>query len=76
LQKSLKLETYISHTNFKHQLSEQFTDHCTCTVHSPSVNNPPNYLIPILFCFFAPLHPRISTCTCIFSTSITPVFNC
>ena len=31
LQKSLKLETNISLTNFKHQLSEQLTDHCTCT---------------------------------------------
>ena len=27
----LKLETHISLTNFKHQLSEQLTDHCTCT---------------------------------------------
>jgi hypothetical protein len=31
LQKSLKLETHISLTNFRHQLSEQLTDHCTCT---------------------------------------------
>jgi hypothetical protein len=31
LQKSLKLETHISLTNFKNQLSEQLTDHCTCT---------------------------------------------
>ena len=31
LQKSLKLESYISLSNFKHQLSEQFTNHCTCT---------------------------------------------
>jgi hypothetical protein len=31
LQKSLKLETYVSLTNFKHQLSEQLTDHCSCT---------------------------------------------
>ena len=30
-QKSLKLETHISLTSFKHQLSEQLTDHCTCT---------------------------------------------
>uniref|UniRef100_A0A8C7QA97 RAB11 binding and LisH domain, coiled-coil and HEAT repeat containing n=1 Tax=Oncorhynchus mykiss TaxID=8022 RepID=A0A8C7QA97_ONCMY len=29
--KSLKLETYISLTNFKRQLSEQLTDHCSCT---------------------------------------------
>ncbi|KAK6303464.1 hypothetical protein J4Q44_G00259180 [Coregonus suidteri] len=32
LQKSLKLETLISLTNFKHQLSEHLTDHCTCTL--------------------------------------------
>jgi hypothetical protein len=31
LQKSLTLETYISLTNFQHQLSEELTDHCTCT---------------------------------------------
>ena len=31
LQKSLNLETYISLSNFKHQLSQQLTDHCTCT---------------------------------------------
>jgi hypothetical protein len=31
LQKSLKLETQISLTSFKHQLSEQLTEHCTCT---------------------------------------------
>ena len=31
LQKSLKLETYISFTNFKHQLSEQLTGRCSCT---------------------------------------------
>uniref|UniRef100_A0A8K9UWH0 Reverse transcriptase domain-containing protein n=1 Tax=Oncorhynchus mykiss TaxID=8022 RepID=A0A8K9UWH0_ONCMY len=30
LQKSLKLETLISLTSFKHQLSEQLTDYCTC----------------------------------------------
>ena len=30
-QKSLKLETLISLTSFKHQLSEQLTDYCTCT---------------------------------------------
>jgi hypothetical protein len=30
LQKSLKLQTQISLTNFKHQLSEQLTGHCTC----------------------------------------------
>jgi hypothetical protein len=31
LQKSLKLDSYISLTNFKHQLLEQLSDHCTCT---------------------------------------------
>ena len=31
LQKWLKLETYISLTNFKHQLSEQLIDRCSCT---------------------------------------------
>ena len=31
LQKSLKLETHVSITSFKHWLSEQLTDHCTCT---------------------------------------------
>ena len=31
LQKSLKLETLTSLTSFKHQLSEQLTDHCICT---------------------------------------------
>jgi hypothetical protein len=31
LQKSLKLVTYISLTKFKRQLSEQLTDHCSCT---------------------------------------------
>uniref|UniRef100_A0A8K9V2K0 Reverse transcriptase domain-containing protein n=1 Tax=Oncorhynchus mykiss TaxID=8022 RepID=A0A8K9V2K0_ONCMY len=31
LQKSLKLETLISLISFKHQLSEQLTDYCTCT---------------------------------------------
>jgi hypothetical protein len=31
LQKSLKLETLISLTSFKHQLSEQLTDYYTCT---------------------------------------------
>ncbi|CDQ61333.1 unnamed protein product [Oncorhynchus mykiss] len=31
LQKSLKLESYISLSNFKYQLSEHLTDHCTCT---------------------------------------------
>jgi hypothetical protein len=30
-QKSLKLDTFISLTNFKYQLSEQLTDHCSCT---------------------------------------------
>ena len=76
LQKSLKLETHISLTSFKHQLLEQLTDYCTCT---QPINSPSNYLIPILYLFnlfFAPLHPSISTCTLIFCTSITPVFIC
>jgi len=30
LQKSLKLEVPVSLTNFKHQLSKLFVDHCTC----------------------------------------------
>jgi hypothetical protein len=49
----------------------------TAPVYSPSVNSPSNYLIPILYLFIylAPLHPNISTCTFIFCTSITPVFN-
>ena len=33
--------------SFKHQLSEQIT----APVHSPSVNSPSNYLIPILYLF-------------------------
>ena len=74
LQKSLKLETHISLTSFKHQLSEQLTD---APVHSLSINSPSNYLIPILYLFIylSPLHPSISTGTFIFCTSITPVFN-
>ena len=46
LQKSLKLESYISISNFRHQLSDQRT--ITVPVHSQSVNSTPNYLIPIL----------------------------
>jgi hypothetical protein len=72
LQKSLKLETHISLTNFQHQLSEQIN----APVYSPSVNGPSNYLIPHTVIYFAPLHPSISTCTLIFCTCITPVFNC
>ena len=45
LQKSLKLESYISLTNYKHHLLEQLTDH------SPSANSPPNYLSHILLFF-------------------------
>ena len=50
----------------------------TAPVHSPSVNSPSNYLIPILYLFIylAPLHPSISTCTFIFYTSTIPVFKC
>ena len=80
LQKSLKLETHISLTNFKHQLSEQLTDQCTCTqpickqpiCKQPiQLPQPPYYVI-----YLAPLHPSVSTCTLIFCTSITQVFNC
>ena len=55
----------------------QSNSQITAPVHSPSVNTPSNYLIPILYLFIylAPLHPSISTCTFIFCTSITPVFN-
>ena len=47
LEKSLKLETHISLTNFKHQLSEQLTDHCTCT-------QPIQLPHPHVVVFFAP----------------------
>ncbi|CDQ86639.1 unnamed protein product [Oncorhynchus mykiss] len=57
LQKLLKLDSYISLCNFKHQLSEQLT----VPVHIPSVNNTPNYLIPkllfILLLFCTPVSP-------------------
>ena len=77
LQKSLKLETLISLTSFKHQLSEQLSQ-ITAPLHSQSVNSPSNYLIPILYLFIylVPLHPSISSCTFIFCTSITPVLIC
>ena len=72
---SLKLESYISLPNFKHQLSEQLTNHCICT--QPIIKQPTQLPHPhIVINFFAPLHPIISTCTLIFCTSITPVFNC
>ena len=47
-------------------------------IHSPSLNSPSIYLIPILYLFIylSPLHPSISTCTFIFCTSTIPVFNC
>jgi hypothetical protein len=72
LQKSLKLETRISLTRC------QSSSQITAPVHSPSVNSPSIYLIPILYLFIylAPLHPSISTCTFIFCTSTIPVFNC
>ena len=57
----------------------QSSSQITARLHSPSVNSPSNYLIPILlllFIYFAPLHPSIFTCTFIFCTSITPVLNC
>ena len=47
LQKSLKLETYISLTNFL-SISCQRSLPIIAPVHSPSVNSTPNYLIPIL----------------------------
>ena len=52
LQKSLKLETYISRTNFKHQQSEQLTDRCSYS--QPICKQPiqSTYLIPILFLFY------------------------
>ena len=50
LQKSLKLETFISLTNFKHLLSEQLTNRCT--VHSPSVNSSPNLPTSSPYCFY------------------------
>jgi hypothetical protein len=80
LQKSLKLESYISLSNFKHQLSEQLT--VPVPVHSPSVNSTPNYCIPMLlfiFCIyfwsFAPHYLYLHIFIC---TSITPVLmlNC
>ena len=51
LQKSLKLETLISLTNFKHQLSEQLTDSCSCTQPICKLPMQSTYLIPILFIF-------------------------
>jgi hypothetical protein len=49
----------------------------TAPVHSPSVNSSSTYLIPILvFIYFAPLRPSISTCIFIFCWSTLPVFNC
>ena len=56
----------------------QSSSQITAPIHSPSVNSPSNYLIPILYLFIylAPLHPSISTCTIIFCTSTIPVFNC
>ena len=56
LQKSLKSETHISLTSFKHQLSEELTDHCTCT---QPIYKQPIYLSLILilvFIYLAILH--------------------
>ena len=47
LQTSLKLETFIFLTYFKHQLSEQLTNRCSCIQLTQSI-----YLIPILFLFY------------------------
>ena len=53
LQKPLKLETLISLTSFKHQLSEQLTDYCTCT--QPIYNLAQTTISsPTVFCSFAP----------------------
>ena len=56
LLKSLKLETHISLITLC--TSCQSSSQITAPVHSPSVNSPSNYLIPILlfvfFCSFAP----------------------
>ena len=57
----------------------QRSSQMTAPVHSQFVNSPSNYLTPytVIYLFiFAPLHPSISTCTFIFCTSITPMFNC
>ena len=67
LQKTLKLETYISLTNFKHQLSEQLTNHCTCTL-------PIQLPHPIIFYFFFLIAPQYLYLHIIFCTSITPLF--
>jgi hypothetical protein len=53
-------ETSISLTDFKHQLSEQLTDHCSYT--QPIVNSPYNYL-PHPHIVFIYLHTSISNCT-------------
>ena len=55
----------------------QSSSQIVAPVHSPSVNSPSNPLIPILYLFIylSPLHTSISTCTIIFCTSISPVFN-
>ena len=76
LQKSLKLETYISLCNFKH-LSEQLTDRCSCTqpICKQSIQ-PTTYLIPIfvfvflLFCTPVFLLPQMHILICKY---ITPV---
>jgi hypothetical protein len=62
LQKSQKLETYISLSNLNHQLSEQLTDHCSwthpiCKWHTQLLH--PHIVIYLLAIF----HPSISTCT-------------
>ncbi|CDQ90590.1 unnamed protein product [Oncorhynchus mykiss] len=48
LQKSLKLKTHISLTSFKHQLSEQLTDHCTCK--KPIKLSHPHTVFILLLC--------------------------
>uniref|UniRef100_A0A8C7SC08 Reverse transcriptase domain-containing protein n=1 Tax=Oncorhynchus mykiss TaxID=8022 RepID=A0A8C7SC08_ONCMY len=61
LQTSLKLETLISLTSFKHQLSEQLTDYCTCTYSTYNLAQTTTSFPTVfyLFIYFAPLHPII-----------------
>jgi hypothetical protein len=57
LQKSLKLETLISLTIFRHQLSEQLTDYCTCTWPIYNLAQTTTYFPTVfiyIFCSFAP----------------------
>uniref|UniRef100_A0A8C7HF78 Sodium/calcium exchanger membrane region domain-containing protein n=1 Tax=Oncorhynchus kisutch TaxID=8019 RepID=A0A8C7HF78_ONCKI len=55
-------QTRISLTSFKHQLSEQLTDYCTCTepIYNLAQTTTP---FPTVFIYFPPLHPIISIST-------------